>query len=122
MMIRERTRLVLTAIAVVLVAVLTGLFLGGDLLPSPTKLQYNERTTTTTTSVVVTHSHDGLQLHGHLVTIVVTTIETTSSGVFHDFAGAIVPSPRPPPISQQAPTVPQITTDPEIIIDPVSPR
>ena len=87
----ERKRLVFTVVAVSLLAVLTGLFLGGDLLPSQEKQQYNERTTVTPTKMVVNHSHDDLGLHGHLVTIIVTTTETTSNGVFHDFAATTAP-------------------------------
>ena len=87
----ERKGLIFTVVAVSLLAVLTGLFLGGDLLPSQEKQQYNERTTVTPTKMVVNHSHDDLGLHGHLVTIIVTTTETTSNGVFHDFAATTAP-------------------------------
>ena len=83
----ERRRLILTAIVIVLVGVVTGLFLGGALLPSrAADQQYAEKTTTTKTMFVVTHSHDNQILHGHLVTTVITRTETTPHGYFHDFA------------------------------------
>lgn len=110
----ERKRLVFTAIAVSLLAVVTGLFLGGDLLPSNAESrQYDEKATTTTTKTVVTHSHDDLLLHQHLLTIVVTTTETTPHGYFHDFAMAAAPSIASPTPEPATPTPQPTTPTPE---------
>ena len=50
----ERKRLTLTAIAVALVGIVTGLLLGGGLLPSQAAYQiYDERVTTETTETVL---------------------------------------------------------------------
>lgn len=93
----ERKRLISTAIAVSLVGIVTGLFLGGDLLPSrPAALQqYDERTTATETKQAAVHAHDGISQHEHTVTTVVTTTETTPHGWFHDFAATMVPGMTP---------------------------
>ncbi len=89
MAISERKRLTFTAIAVVLVGIVTGLLLGGALLPSQAAgQQYNERTTTTTTVTNVVHTHDGSR-HTHTTTTVVTTTETTPHYTFHQPTTAI---------------------------------
>lgn len=98
--ISERKRLIFSVIAVSLVGIATGLFLGGDLLPSQAAYQmYDERVTTTTTDRRVVHGHDGLGAHEHIVTTGVTTTETTPHGYFHDFAATMTQGITPTPTS-----------------------
>ncbi len=88
-MISERKRLIFTAVVVSVVGIVTGLFLGGNLLPSQAApQQYDEKTTTSKTDLSIIHAHDNISQHEHLVTIVTTTTETTPHGTFHDFAAA----------------------------------
>ena len=84
----ERKRLIFTAMTVALVGIVTGLLLGGGLLPSRAEGQlYDEKVTTTTTVTSVVHIHgDYPQQHEHTITTEVTTTETTPHGYFHDFA------------------------------------
>ncbi|HJM36986.1 MAG: plastocyanin/azurin family copper-binding protein [Dehalococcoidales bacterium] len=84
---KERKRLIFTAIAISIVGIVTGLFLGGGLLPSLTEYQiYNKITETASTVTTIGHSHDGISPHEHTITTVVTTTETTPHGYTHDFA------------------------------------
>lgn len=86
----DKRSLVFTTIAVIVVGMATGLFLGGGLLPSQAaQQQYDEKTTTGKTELSIIHSHDGISQHEHLVTIVTTTTETTQHGTFHDYATAV---------------------------------
>ena len=79
----ERKRLIFTAIAVALVGIVTGLLLGGSLLPSQAADQlYNERETTETTEQILVHTHDGNR-HEHRIITVITTKETTPHTTFH---------------------------------------
>ena len=85
----ERKRLTFTAIAVALVGIVTGLLLGGGLLPSQAAYQiYDERVTTTTTETVLGHSHGDIPQHRHTLTTEITTTETTPHGYFHGLATA----------------------------------
>lgn len=87
-MISERKRLTLTAVAVVLVGIVTGLLLVGALLPaSAADLQYNERTTTVTTVISLVHTHDDRR-HTHTTITTTTTTETTTHYTFHQPAPA----------------------------------
>ena len=102
----ERKGLICTAIAVSLVGIVTGLFLGGGLLPFQAANQlYNESTATSKTVRTVVHSHDGISQHEHTIIIVVTTTETTPHGYFHNFAATSPPA-------QQGPVTPEITLTP----------
>ncbi len=87
----ERKRLIFTAIAVALMGIVTGLLLGGGLLPSRAEGQlYAEEVTITTTVTDVVHAHDDYpQQHTHTITTEVTTTETTPHGYFHDLAATI---------------------------------
>jgi plastocyanin len=91
MAMNERKRLIFTAIAIALVGIVTGLLLGGGLLPSRAEGQlYAEKVTTTTTVTDVVHAHDDYpQQHTHTITTEVTTTETTPHGYFHDLATTI---------------------------------
>lgn len=83
MAISERKRFALTAIAVALVGIVTGLLVGGSLLPSSAAdKQSNERTTTTTTETTLVHAHGGSR-HTHRIKTVITTTETTPHYTFH---------------------------------------
>ncbi len=107
----KRKGLIFNAIAVSLVAIAAGVFLGRDGLPSLAAQQQNggnTTTTTTTTSVKVVLSYDGvpnhdermmtntvvtkvvnsgegIPLHEHVITVITTTNETTPDGNFYDF-------------------------------------
>jgi len=88
----ETKRLIFSTIAIVLVGLLTGLFVGGGLLPSQAATQqYDEKTTTTRTERSLVHAHDDISLHAHPLITVVTKTETTPHGTFHDFAAAMAP-------------------------------
>ncbi len=83
MVMSERKRLTFTAIAVTLVGIITGLLLGGALLPSQAAdQQYNERETTTTTEISLVHTHDGTR-HTHKTITEITTTEATPHTTFH---------------------------------------
>lgn len=84
MAINEKKRLTYTAIAVILVGLVTGFILGNSLLASPTTIieQYNERTTTTETTTNVVHTHDG-STHSHTTTVTTEITETTPHYTFH---------------------------------------
>lgn len=88
----EKKRLIFTAITTAVAGIVTGLFLGGGLLPSPSEglQQYDERGTRSTTVKSIGHSHDGIPLHEHTITTAVTTTETTLHGFFHGFSAAMV--------------------------------
>ena len=87
----EKKRLILTIIAVIILGIVTGLFLGGGLLPSQAADQlYEERRTQSTTAKSAGHSHDDIPLHEHKTTTVVTITETTPHGFIHDFAAVMV--------------------------------
>ena len=91
-MVGEKKRLIYSTIAVSLVGIVTGLFLGGGLLPSQAAQQlYNEKTTTSKTELSVVHAHDGISQHEHPLITVVTVTETTPHGTFHDFAAEMMP-------------------------------
>ncbi len=80
----ERKRITFTAIAVALVGIVTGLLLGGGLLPSQAAYQiYDERVTTETTETVLVHTHDDIPEHTHILTTEITATETTPHGYFH---------------------------------------
>lgn len=76
MAINERKSLIFTAIAVSLVGILTGLFLGGDLLPSQGVPQLYDVRRTTTKTVTTMVDAEG----EHTITTVVTTTETVPRG------------------------------------------
>ena len=119
----ERKRLVFTAISVSLVAIVTGLFLGGGLFPSrASSQQYAEKTTSLTIdTIVVEHSHDGLPMHKHIVKTTITKTETTPHGYFHDFGPS--PALQSPPISETTPSPTQPEPKaPETAPAPVSTR
>jgi len=82
----DTKRFVITTIAISLVAVLTGRFMVGALIPStPSGLrQYNERTTTNQTQIFSVHSDPDLSVHVHKITQRVKITETTPHGYFHD--------------------------------------
>lgn len=88
----EKKGFIFTAIAVTFLGIVTGLFLGGGLLPSPLEglQQYDERRTQSTITKSFGHSHDEIPLHEHTITTIVTTTETTPHGFFHDFSAAMV--------------------------------
>ena len=87
----EKKRFIFTITAVCSVGIVTGLFLGGGLLPSQAASQmYDEKTTTTKTELSIIHAHDNISQHDHVVTIVTTVTETTPHGYFHDFAAAMM--------------------------------
>ncbi len=86
----DKRSLVFTTVGIILVGIVTGLFLGGGLLPSQAApQQYDEKTATSKTELSIIHAHDGISQHEHLVTIVTTTTETTPHGTFHNFAAAM---------------------------------
>ncbi len=86
----EKKRLFFTSVAVILVGTVTGLFLGGNLLPSRAANQlYDEKVTEVKVQSVTVHAHDDVSVHEHKVTTVVTVIETTPHGYFHDFTSMI---------------------------------
>ena len=88
----ENKRLIFSIIAIVLVGILTGLFVGGGLLPSQAATQqYDEKTATSRTELSIVHAHDGVSQHAHPLITVVTVTETTPHGTFHDFAAAMTP-------------------------------
>ncbi len=88
----ESKRLIFSTIAVMLVAIATGLFVGGGLLPSQAATQqYDEKTTTTRRELSIVHAHDGISQHAHPLITIVTKTETTPHGTFHDFAAAMAP-------------------------------
>ncbi len=88
----EKRRLICSTIAVSLVGIVTGLFLGGGLMPSQASNQmYNETTTISKTELSIVHAHDDVTQHEHPLITVVTVTETTPHGYFHDFATAMVP-------------------------------
>ncbi len=90
----ERKRIAFTAIAVALVGIVTGLLLGGGLLPSQAAYQmYDEKVTTTTTETVVGHSHGDIPQHTHTITTEITTTETTPHGYFHGLATMTASAP-----------------------------
>ncbi len=90
----ERKRITFTAIAVALVGIVTGLLLGGGLLPSQAAYQiYDERVTTETTETAVVHSHDSIPQHTHTITTEITTTDTTPHGYFHGLAPAAASTP-----------------------------
>lgn len=89
-MVDEKKRLFFTAIVISLVGIVTGLFLGGGLLPSQAAQQYNESTTTSKKGLSIVHSHDGISQHEHPLITVVTVTETTPHGTSHDFATAML--------------------------------
>ena len=82
----EIKRLVLSIIAICLLAIITGRFLIGALIPSPPSglQQYNERTTTNQTQIFSVHSDPDLTVHVHKITQIVKITETTPHGYFHD--------------------------------------
>jgi plastocyanin len=83
----ERKRITFTAIAVALVGIVTGLLLGGGLLPSQAAYQiYDERVTTETTGTILEHTHDDIPEHTHTIITEITTTETTPHGYFHGLA------------------------------------
>ena len=91
-MVGEKRRLIYSTIAIILVGIVTGLFLGGGLLPSQAaQQQYDEKTTTSKTELTIVHAHDGFSQHTHSLITVVTVTETTSHGSFHNFAAAMLP-------------------------------
>ena len=76
MAIIERKRLIFTAIAVSLVGIITGLFLGGHLLPSDSaRQQYSKKTTVTKTEITVVDGQGE-----HTVTRIETTTEMAPQG------------------------------------------
>jgi len=88
----EKGRLIYSTIAVILVGILTGLFLGGGLLPSQAaQQQYDEKTTTSERKLTIVHAHDGISQHTHPLITVVTVTETTPHGTSHGFAAAMLP-------------------------------
>ena len=115
MAISEKRRIISTVIAVSLLGVLTGLFLGGDLLPSQAAQQMYDEKATTTREVTTAVDGEG----EYTKTVVVTTTETTPHGYTHDFAAtiAIALGIIPPPIvttpgtTQTAANTTQTNTD-----------
>lgn len=93
----EKRRLICTAIAVILLGIASGLFLGGGLLPSQSASQmYDEKTTASRTELGIIHAHGDISRHEHKLITVVTITETTPHGYFHDFAAAMaVPGTTP---------------------------
>lgn len=90
-MVGEKIRLIYSTIAIILVGIVTGLFLGGGLLPSQAaQQQYDEKTTTSKTDFTIVHAHDGFSQHTHSLITVVTVTETTQHGSFHNFAAAML--------------------------------
>ena len=84
--------------------IVTGLFLGGSLLPSQAANQlYDERVTTDTKIAMRGHSHDDLSPHEHKITTVVTTTETTPHGYFHDLAATMAPGMTPTATTSTSP-------------------
>ena len=94
----KKKRFIFTITAVCLVGIVTGLFLGGGLLPSQASNQmYDEKTTTSKTPLSIIHAHDNVSQHEHAVTKATTITETTPHGYFHGFAAAMM-SPGGAPI------------------------
>jgi plastocyanin len=101
MTIYNRNKLAVAVFAVSIISIAAGYLLAGNLQSSMAAspqnerttiaktvwsvIQGNEKTTTTKTVETVEHSHDGLPLHKHVVTVVVAVTETTPHGTFHDF-------------------------------------
>ncbi len=87
----ESKRLIFTVIAVSLLAILTGLFLGGALIPSPQDglQQYDKGVIITERQSFVVHAHDNLSSHEHKITTTLTITETTPHGYLHDFATTV---------------------------------
>ncbi len=80
-------RFIFAAIVLSLVCIAAGLSIANDWLPSrAAQEQYRENAWTDKTVRRVIHTHDGLPEHEHIITVVVTTIEGTPHGTFHDFA------------------------------------
>lgn len=91
MAVSERQRLIFTAVAVSLLAILTGLFLGGALMPSQRDglQQYNKSIATAAKQSFVVHSHDNLSSHEHKMTDTLIITETTPHGFLHGFAATV---------------------------------
>ena len=97
MAISERKRLASTAIAISLVGIVTGLLLGGALLPqTTTPQQYDIETTVEETTLG--HTHNG-STHTHTTTITIT--ETTPHTTFH--------APSIPSVAASSATAPSVT-------------
>ena len=99
MAISERRRLTLTAIAVIIVGVATGLLLGGALLPQAiTTLPQQYDIETTVEETTLGHTHNG-STHTHTTTITIT--ETTPHTTFH--------APSIPSVTASSATAPSVT-------------
>lgn len=101
MTVHDRSKLVVVAFAVIIISIAAGIYLAGSrqsslAAPPPQEItntvktvwylfQGNQQTTTTKTVETLVHSHDGLPLHKHDVTVQVAVTETTPHATFHDF-------------------------------------
>jgi plastocyanin len=95
----DRKKVVIAAIALGLFGITAGMYFAGE-LPALiarqgertntvktiwSEIRGDEKTTTTRTTETVYHSHDGLPMHKHVVTVTVAVTETTPHDTFHDF-------------------------------------
>ncbi len=100
MAISERKRLTFTAIAIIIVGIVTGLLLGGALLPQAiTTLPQQYDVETTVEETILGHTHNG-NTHTHTTTITVT--ETTPHTTFH--------APSIPSVTASSATAPSAAT------------
>lgn len=111
-------RVVVLAVAVSLAGIVAGWFTANNLLPAlaaidtersntvktiRTVARENEQTTTTKTTETVVHSHDGLPVHKHVVTVELDVAETTPHATFHDFPAAKTDTPNATPSGGNSP-------------------
>jgi plastocyanin len=91
-MVEAKGRVALTISVVCAVGIITGLFLGGAILPfHAAEQQYVKNDITATKSLNIVHADEVNTLHAHIVTTVVTVTETSPHGYIHDFASTLAP-------------------------------
>lgn len=89
---KEKGRLILTITGIGVVGIITGLFLGGAILPfHATEQLYVKNEIEAAKMLNVVHADEVNTQHAHIVTTVVTVTETSPHGYTHDLASVLVP-------------------------------
>jgi len=86
----EKKRLIVTIAGACVVGVVTGLFMGGAILPFRVPAQqFVVKSGETARQLNVVHATETISQHEHRVTTIITVEETSPHGYFHDFLASL---------------------------------
>jgi len=87
---------IIAVVTVILLGVLAGILTGGNILLSKASVsryaEVEKVISEKTETMVVEHSHDGLPMHKHVITITTTTLGTTPDDTLEDLPALNIPT------------------------------